>query len=137
MVSEQCPPGVWINVKPTRVIDDSISARNCRATFSSGRFSRARPDGSLQFARYAPERMIGTLRRKLLDRILIVNERPLRRILTVYLHHFNDARPHRTLGQLAPVQAETEPPNVINLASCQVHRRPILDGLTNEYHLAT
>jgi hypothetical protein len=32
--------------------------------------------------------MIGTLRRELLDRILIVNERHLRRILTVYLHHF-------------------------------------------------
>ena len=41
------------------------------------------------------ERMIGTLRRELLDRLLIVNERHLRRILTV-LHHFNTARPHRT-----------------------------------------
>jgi len=82
------------------------------------------------------ERMIGTLRRELLDRILIVNERHLRQILTVYLHHFNTARPHRTLGQLAPVQAETQPPPVINLADHQVHRRPILGGLTNEYHLA-
>jgi hypothetical protein len=80
--------------------------------------------------------MIGTLRRELLDRILIVNERHLRQILTVYLHHFNTARPHRTLGQLAPVQAETQPPPVINLADHQVHRRPILHGLTNEYHLA-
>lgn len=82
------------------------------------------------------ERMIGTLRRELLDKILIVNERHLRRILTVYLHHFNTARPHRTLGQLAPVQAETGPPQVINLADYQVHRRPILDGLIYEYHLA-
>ncbi|HET9255387.1 MAG TPA: transposase [Pseudonocardiaceae bacterium] len=48
------------------------------------------------------ERMIGTLRRELLDRILIVNERHLRRILTIYLHHFNTARPHRALGQLTP-----------------------------------
>jgi transposase InsO family protein len=40
------------------------------------------------------ERMIGTLRRELLDRILIVNERHLRQILTTYLHHFNEARPH-------------------------------------------
>jgi transposase InsO family protein len=51
------------------------------------------------------ERMIGTLRRELLDRILILNERHLRWILTIYLHHFNTARPHRTLGQLTPVQA--------------------------------
>jgi len=52
------------------------------------------------------------------------------------LHHFNTARPHRTLGQLAPVQAETQSPPMINLADHQVHRRPILGGLTNEYHLA-
>jgi hypothetical protein len=44
------------------------------------------------------ERMIGTLRRELLDRNLIVNEHHLRRILATYLHHFNTARPHRTLG---------------------------------------
>src|ERR671917_2216337 len=82
------------------------------------------------------ERMIGTLHRELLDRILIVNERHLRRILTVYLHHFNTARPHRTLGQLAPAQAETQPPPVINLANHQIRRRPILSGLTSEYQIA-
>jgi transposase InsO family protein len=48
--------------------------------------------------------MIGTLRREL-HRLLIVNERHLRRIPTVYLHHFNTARPHRTLVQLTPAQA--------------------------------
>ena len=40
------------------------------------------------------ERMIGTLRRELLDRLLIVNERHLRRVLTEYLVHYNTARPH-------------------------------------------
>ena len=80
--------------------------------------------------------MIGTLRRELLDKVLIVNERHLRRILSIYLHHFNTARPHRTLGQLAPAQAETGPLQVINLADCQVRRRPILDGLICVYHLA-
>jgi transposase InsO family protein len=75
------------------------------------------------------ERMIGTLRRELLDRLLILNERHLRRILTIYLHHFNTARPHRTLGQLAPVPILTRD---------QSRRLPdspqgaILDGLTSE-----
>jgi transposase InsO family protein len=82
------------------------------------------------------ERMIGTLRRELLDRLLIVNEHHLRRILATYLHHFNTARPHRTLGQLAPIQAETHPPQAINLANYQVRRRSILDGLISEYQLA-
>ena len=82
------------------------------------------------------ERMIGTLRRELLDRVLVVNERHLRQILTVYLHHFNAARPHRTLAQLAPAQAETQPPPVIDLADHQVRRRPILGGLTSEYQIS-
>ncbi len=53
------------------------------------------------------ERIIGTLRRELLDRVLIVNEHHLRRALTEYLRHYNAARPHRSLGQLTPAQAET------------------------------
>jgi putative transposase len=47
------------------------------------------------------ERIIGTLRRELFDRLLIVNEHHLRRVLTEYLLHYNTARPHRALGQLA------------------------------------
>jgi Integrase core domain len=39
------------------------------------------------------ERMIGTLRRELLDRLLIVNEHHLRRVLTEYLAYYNTARP--------------------------------------------
>ena len=53
------------------------------------------------------ERVIGTLRRDLFDRLLIVNERHLRQVLTEYLLHYNTARPHRALGQLAPAQAGT------------------------------
>jgi transposase InsO family protein len=51
------------------------------------------------------ERFIGTLRREVLDRLLIVNEHHLRRVLTEYLLHYNTARPHHALGQLAPAQA--------------------------------
>jgi transposase InsO family protein len=83
------------------------------------------------------ERMIGTLRRELLDRILIVKQRHLRRILTVYLRHFNTARPHRTLAHLSPAQAETRPPEPIDLADYKVRRRPVLDGLTSEYEIAS
>jgi hypothetical protein len=77
--------------------------------------------------------MIGTLRHELLDRVLVVNECHLRRILRIYLDHFNTARPHRTLRQLTPAQAETQPPPVINLADHQLRRRPIIGGLTSEY----
>ena len=82
------------------------------------------------------EQTIGTLRRKLLDRILIVNERHLRRVVTVYLSHFNTARPHQSLGQLAPAQAETRPPEPIDLTGHQLRRTPILGGITSEYQRA-
>ncbi len=39
--------------------------------------------------------MIGTLRRELLDRMLIINEHHLRQVVTEYLTHYNTARPHR------------------------------------------
>ncbi len=82
------------------------------------------------------EHMIATLRRELLDQVLVVNEHHLRKIPTIYLRHFNNARPHRTLTQLTSAQAETQPPPLINLADHQVHRRPILDKLTSEYQIA-
>ncbi|MEV4890595.1 integrase core domain-containing protein [Nonomuraea sp. NPDC055795] len=70
--------------------------------------------------------MIGTLRRELLDRTLILNEQHLRRTLTRYLEHYNSARPHRGIGQLSPSQAETGPPSPVDLAGHRVHRRAIL-----------
>ena len=82
------------------------------------------------------ERIIGTLRRELLDRLLIVNEHHLRRVLTEYLRHYNTARPHRALGQLTPAQADTRPPEPINLADHRIRRKQVLGGLTHEYYVA-
>jgi putative transposase len=81
------------------------------------------------------ERIIGTLRHELLDQLLIVSEHHLRQVLTEYLVHYNTARPHRSLGQLAPDQAHTWPPQ-INLAEHRIRRKQVLGGLTSEYHIA-
>ena len=81
------------------------------------------------------ERIIGTLRRELFGRLLIVDEHHLRRVLVEYLRHYNTARPHRALGQLAPAQAGTRP-QVINLAEHRIRRKQILGGLTHEYQIA-
>jgi putative transposase len=82
------------------------------------------------------ERMIGTLRREVFDRLLIVNEHHLREVLTEYLLHYNAARPHRALGQLTPAQADTQPPEPINLAEHRIRRKQVLGGLTHEYQTA-
>src|SRR5438874_1929560 len=81
------------------------------------------------------ETMTGTLRRDVLDRLLIVNEHHLRQVLTEYLRHYNTARPHRALGQLTPAQAPTQPPQ-INLAEHRIRRKQVLGGLTHEYQVA-
>jgi putative transposase len=82
------------------------------------------------------ERVIGTLRRELLDRLLIVNEDHLRHVLTEYLRHYNTARPHRSLGQFTPAQADSHPPDPVNLAEHRIRRKQVLGGLTREYYIA-
>lgn len=58
----------------------------------------------------------------------------MRRVLTEYLQQYNTARPHRALGQLAPDQIGTCPPE-INLAEHRIRRKQILGGLTHEYQI--
>jgi putative transposase len=48
------------------------------------------------------ERLVGTLRREVLDQTLIVNEAHLRNVLDEYTKHYNGHRPHWTLGQHPP-----------------------------------
>jgi transposase InsO family protein len=86
-------------------------------------------------ANAACEQMTGALRRDLLDRMLIVNEHHLRRVLTEYLLHYNTARPHRAPGQLAPAQAHTRPSET-DLAEHRTCRKQVPGGLINEYQIA-
>jgi putative transposase len=48
------------------------------------------------------ERVNGTLRRELLDRILIVGERYLALVLREYVAHYNGHRPHQSQRQRPP-----------------------------------
>jgi putative transposase len=54
------------------------------------------------------ERVIGTLRRELLDRILILGERHLALVLGEYVIHYNRHRPHQSRNQRPP-DIETQP----------------------------
>ena len=75
------------------------------------------------------ERFVGSIRRELLDRILIVNAAHARKVLGEYEAHFNTHRPHRSLGQAAPLRAL---PSVPADPTAAVIRRDRL-GLIHEY----
>jgi transposase InsO family protein len=82
------------------------------------------------------ERWIGTLRRELLDRTIIWNQRQLERLVVDYIDHYNTHRPHRSLNQRAPTASGSTIPTT------QPHRRPQVikstrcDGLIHEYRNA-
>ncbi|HTF48278.1 MAG TPA: integrase core domain-containing protein [Pseudonocardia sp.] len=60
------------------------------------------------------ERFIGSIRRELLDRTLIMNQHHAASVLSTYENHFNRHRPHRT-------------------DTARVHRINRLGGLIHEY----
>jgi putative transposase len=84
------------------------------------------------------ERLIGTARRECLDHTIPLNERHLRKILAKWGSHYNQGRPHASLGPGIPVPSALA---VARLAGHQIpdgHRvaaKPILGGLHHEYRL--
>jgi putative transposase len=80
------------------------------------------------------ERLVGTLRRELLDRVLILGEAHLRAVLAVYQEHYNTARPHQGIAQRIPGgDPEASQGSAAALDSRRIRRKPVLNGLINEY----
>ncbi|MEZ0074122.1 integrase core domain-containing protein [Planotetraspora sp. GP83] len=75
------------------------------------------------------ERWVGSVRREILDRILIMNAAHLRTVLANYETYFNEHRPHRALNQASPLRALPDPID----ADITVTRRDRLGGLLHEY----
>jgi transposase InsO family protein len=71
-------------------------------------------------------RLIGTLRRECLDRVLIFGEAHLRRILFAYAAYYNQARTHLALQKEAPLHRVVQRSGVIVAI-------PILAGLHHQY----
>jgi putative transposase len=80
------------------------------------------------------ERLVGTLRRELLDRVLIIGEGHLRPVLAEYQVHYNMARPHQGIAQRVPdSEHDGGHLSVADLDREWILRKPVLGGLINEY----
>ena len=49
------------------------------------------------------ERWVRSVPAECLDHLLVVNEAHLRHVLVGYVAHYNEARPHRGVGQQTPI----------------------------------
>ncbi len=76
------------------------------------------------------ERWVRSVREECLDRLLIFNERHLRRVLTTYIDYYNHARPHQGIDQRCPIPLESA------TRDGPIERRDILGGMIHDYRRA-
>jgi putative transposase len=74
------------------------------------------------------ERCIGSIRRDLLDHVIVFGEDHAQRLLRAYAHYYNDDRTHLGLFKDTPHAREVEPPSAGRIES-----RPVLGGLHHRY----
>jgi len=74
------------------------------------------------------ERLIGSIRRECLDRVIVLNEQQLRRILEDYFDYYHKVRPHRSLIHDSPIPRPVESPD-----RGKVVEMPWVGGLHHQY----
>jgi transposase InsO family protein len=78
------------------------------------------------------ERLVRTVRSECLDWLLVLNTPHLEQTLKVFVDHYNNRRPHRSLGLMPPNRRPPVKPKAIG-ESISVRRRDRLGGLLQEY----
>ena len=74
------------------------------------------------------ERLIGRLRRELLDHVIVLGEDHLRLLLHRYVTYYNESRCHMANEGDAPIHREVEPPIADNIVP-----EPMVGGLHRRY----
>jgi hypothetical protein len=79
------------------------------------------------------ERFAGSCRRDLLDHVIVLNERHLRRLVSEYVRYYHDDRTHLGLSKETPARRKPAK-NIANRAN--VVSMPRLGGLHHRYDIA-
>jgi transposase InsO family protein len=80
------------------------------------------------------ERFIGSVRRDLLNHILILSDHHLQRKVKAYVRYFNRARPHQGIHGQIPIPPGAPP--LITPPLSRLRRCPVLGGLHHDYQWA-
>jgi len=80
------------------------------------------------------ERLVGIVRRELLDHIIPLNQRHLERLLAEYVDYYNHVRTHQALGGETPVKSASPPRTVVK--KTVLTAKPIFGGLYHSYQKA-
>ena len=103
-------------------------------TFRTEGFKIVRTPVRTRVANSFAERWIGSIRRKPLDHTIIWTHRQLERLVVGYVAHYNQHRPHQSLGQRPPTPTH-DPPKAAP-ANVTVLRTSRCDDLIHEYRNA-
>jgi transposase InsO family protein len=79
------------------------------------------------------ERFVGNCRRDLLDHVIVLNERHLKRLMNDYVRYYHEDRTHLGLGKETPADRKAEK---TTRADCSVLSMPRLGGRHHRYDLA-
>ena len=79
------------------------------------------------------ERWVGTCRRDLLNHIIVLNERHMKRLMREYIDYYHDDRTHLGLGKKTPAGRTATKGTLVN---AKVVSMPRLGGLHHRYGLA-
>jgi len=74
------------------------------------------------------ERLVGSIRRECLDRVIVFNEQQLSQILESYFEYYHKVRPHRGLSHDSPIPRPVESPD-----RGKVTELPLVGGLHHHY----